>query len=509
MVSVKYDKVSIAYDDFVAIDNITLNIHDGEITTLLGPSGCGKSTLLRALAGFVEPFEGQIYLGDKEITYLPPQNRNTAMIFQNYALWPHLTIFKNVEYGLKLRLKKQIVYIADVNPKGVIEEVSFNNYGASEELAQAAENLKELVVGKNPQEIWHFTIEDILPVFKIPEDISIFKLKYSLNSIYRQSKFLLGALQATIRFHYENIIKELPEGIPRRKTKYERTKIRKNPLLNFFWMTKPYFWINRRVNYLDAKAALDPAFHFRKEKVEEVLDLVQLADQAEKHPTELSGGQQQRIALARSIVVEPAILLCDEPLSNLDAKLRKELRTEIRSIIKKIGMTAVYVTHDQAEALAISDRIAVMNIGFIEQYGTPLDVFTDPKSLFVAQFVGSSSTVSGKVTKANVVELEGGDQLLITTKETLPAGTKVDLVIRPENILLNKESENTIEIEINTIEYLGTEVKLTGLLDDGTILLVDVIERTEEYAKLAVGDKIKAHIVPEEIFVFVDEKRVY
>ena len=98
MVSVKYNKVSIAYDDFVAIDNITLNIHDGEITTLLGPSGCGKSTLLRALAGFVEPFEGQIYLGDKEITYLPPQKRNTAMIFQNYALWPHLTIFKNVEY---------------------------------------------------------------------------------------------------------------------------------------------------------------------------------------------------------------------------------------------------------------------------------------------------------------------------------------------------------------------------------------------------------------------------
>jgi len=196
-------------------------------------------------------------------------------------------------------------------------------------------------------------------------------------------------------------------------------------------------------------------------------------------------------------------------LSNLDAKLRKELRTEIRSIIKKIGMTAVYVTHDQAEALAISDRIAVMNIGFIEQYGTPLDVFTDPKTLFVAQFVGSSSTVSGKVIKANVVELEGGDQILIATKEALPLDTKVDLVIRPENILLNKESERTIEIEINTIEYLGTEVKLTGLLEDGTIILVDVIERTEEYAKLNVGDKIKVHIIPEEIFVFVKDKRVY
>ncbi len=509
MVSVKYDKVSIAYDDFVAIDNVTLNVHDGEITTLLGPSGCGKSTLLRALAGFVEPFEGQIYLGDREITYLPPQKRNTAMIFQNYALWPHLTIFKNVEYGLKLRLKKQIVCVADINPKGVIEVLTFNSYGASEELVRATENLKEFIVGKDAQEVWHFTVEDILPVFNIPEDISAFKLKYSLNSMHRLAKFLLGALQATIRYHYENIIRELPEWIPKRKTRFEKIKIRRNPLLNFFWITRPYFWINRRANYLDGKAALDPAFNFRKEKVDEVLELVQLSDQAEKHPTELSGGQQQRIALARSIVVEPDILLCDEPLSNLDAKLRKELRTEIRSIIKKIGMTAVYVTHDQAEALAISDRIAVMNIGFIEQYGTPLDVFTDPKTLFVAQFVGSSSTVSGKVIKANVVELEGGDQILIATKDALPLDTKVDLVIRPENILLNKESERTIEIEINTIEYLGTEVKLTGLLEDGTIILVDVIERTEEYAKLKVGDKIKAHIIPEEIFVFVKDKRVY
>lgn len=509
MVSVKYEKVSIAYDDFVAIDNITLNVHDGEITTLLGPSGCGKSTLLRALAGFVEPFEGQIYLGDKEITYLPPQKRNTAMIFQNYALWPHLTIFKNVEYGLKLRLKQQIVYIADINSNGVIEGLTFNIYGASEMLVQATENLKELVVGKDAQDVWHFTAEDILPVFKVPEDVSAFRLKYSLNSFYRLAKFLLGTLQATIRFHYEIIVKELPEWIPKRKTKNEKTKIRKNPLLNFFWITKPYFWINRRANYLDAKASLDPAFDFRKKKVEEVLELVQLSDQAEKHPTELSGGQQQRIALARSIVVEPDILLCDEPLSNLDAKLRKELRTEIRSIIKKIGMTAVYVTHDQAEALAISDRIAVMNIGFIEQYGTPLDVFTDPKTLFVAQFVGSSSTVSGKVIKANVVELKGGNRISIVTKEVLPVDTIVDLVIRPENILLNKESESTVEIEINTIEYLGTEVKLTGLLEDGTILLVDVVERTEEYAKLNVGDKILAHIIPEKIFVFVKDKRVY
>jgi len=509
MVSVKYDKVSIAYDDFVAIENVTLNIPDGEITTLLGPSGCGKSTLLRALAGFVEPFEGEIYLGDREVTYLSPQKRNTAMIFQNYALWPHLTIFKNVEYGLKLRLKQKIVFTTDISLKGIIEGLTFNNYGASDILAKMAEEFKEFMIGKDVKEVWLYTLEDILPVFKIPEDLSSFKLKYSFNSVYKNANFLLGALQKTIRTYYELVIKELPEWIPPKRTKFEKTKIRTNPALYFFWLTKPYYWVNRKVKYLDAKAKIDPSFNFRKQKVEEVLDMVHLADQAEKNPTELSGGQQQRIALARSIVVEPDILLCDEPLSNLDAKLRKELRTEIRSIIKKIGITSVYVTHDQAEALAISDRIAVMNIGFIEQYGTPLEVFTDPRTLFVAQFIGSSSTVSGKITKSNVVELEGGEEFRVITKENLATGTKVDLVIRPDNILVGEKSESSVEIEINTIEYLGTEVKMTGLLKDGTMLLVDVLEQAEEYVKKEVGDKIQVNILPEEIFVFIDKKRVY
>jgi ABC-type Fe3+/spermidine/putrescine transport system ATPase subunit len=509
MVSVKYDKVSIAYDDFVAIDGVTLNIPDGEITTLLGPSGCGKSTLLRALAGFVEPFEGHIFLGDREVTDLPPQKRNTAMIFQNYALWPHLTIFKNVEYGLKLRLKQKIVYTADISPKGIIEGLYFNRYGATDTLADMAVEFKDFIIGKDVKDIWNYSLEDILPAFKYPEDISNLKLKYSFDSIHRNAKFLLGAVQKTIRAYYELVIKELPDWIPPKRTKFEKTRIRANPALRFFWVTKPYYWINRKISYMEAKAKVDSAFNFRKQKVEEVLDIVHLADQAEKHPTELSGGQQQRIALARSIVVEPDILLCDEPLSNLDAKLRKELRTEIRSIIKKIGITSVYVTHDQAEALAISDRIAVMNIGFIEQYGTPLEVFTDPRTLFVAQFIGSSSTVSGKIVSANSVELPGGEIVTIATKENLSVGTEVDLVIRPDNILLAQQTDKTVEIEINTIEYLGTEVKLTGLLKDGTMLLVDVVEQAEEFAKMEVGDKVNVNIIPEEIFVFVDKKRVY
>ncbi|MCG3221563.1 MAG: ABC transporter ATP-binding protein [Candidatus Heimdallarchaeota archaeon] len=401
MVSVKYDKIGCAYDDFIVVQDFDLEIPDGTITTLLGPSGCGKTTVLRALAGFVEPFEGKVFLGEKDITLLPPQKRNTAMIFQNYALWPHLTIFKNVEYGLKMR--------------------------EPEELA-------------NLESPWYSKI---------------------------------------------------------------------------YFFTKLYFWIRNlikrkdKISYDDKRAEFDKKFEYRRKKVLEVLSLVHLEDQAAKLPTQLSGGQQQRIALCRAIVVEPDVLLCDEPLSNLDAKLRKEIRTEIRSIIKKIGITAVYVTHDQEEALAISDRIAILHEGIIQQYGTPLEVFTDPATLFVAQFIGTSSTLVGKVTKPNVVELKGGEQIRTQIKENIPIDTEVNLVVRPEHVSLTNETECQVEFEINTIEYLGTEVKMTGTLKDETILLLDVTEQPEEFAKMKVGDMVTAYIKPKEVFVFIGQERKY
>ena len=401
MVSVKYDKIGCAYDDFIVVQDFNLEIPHGTITTLLGPSGCGKTTVLRALAGFVEPFEGKVFLGDKDITILPPQRRNTAMIFQNYALWPHLSIFQNVEYGLKMR--------------------------------------------------------------EPPELAELDSPWYS----------------------------------------------------KLFFFTKPYYGIrnlfNRKdkVRYDVKKAERDPKYAYRREKVYEALSMVHLEDQADKLPTQLSGGQQQRIALCRAIVVEPDVLLCDEPLSNLDAKLRKEIRTEIRSIIKKIGMTTVYVTHDQEEALAISDRIAVLHEGIIQQYGTPLEVFTDPATLFVAQFIGTSSTLEGKVAKQNLVELSGGEQIITQIKADIPAGTEVSLVIRPEHVSLTNKTDCPIEFVINTIEYLGTEVKMTGTLKDKTILLLDVAEQAEEFAKMKVGDTVTAYIDPKEVFVFIGQERQY
>ena len=511
MVSVKYENVKIAYDDFVAIKGVSLEVPHGEITTLLGPSGCGKSTLLRSLAGFVEPYEGQIYIGNKEVTILPPQRRNTAMIFQNYALWPHMTIFKNVEYGLKLRLRKRIVYSASIED-GKISEISHMCYGASASLLEKASLIEEFVLNKSAEEIWNLTLEDLRQHLDIPKQrfryfLSLMNLAKSQEN---EALFLLGSLRTAIRTHYELVVKELPEWLPNKKTRLERKKMKPLITHRLLWVTKPYFWVVRKTKFIDYKASKDEAFAFRKKKVEDVLDMIHLRDQIEKHPTELSGGQQQRIALARSIVVEPDVLLCDEPLSNLDAKLRKELRTEIRSIIKKIGMTSIYVTHDQEEALAISDRIAVMNIGFIEQYGTPAEVFNDPKTLFVAQFIGAStSTVEGKAITSNLVELKGGEQVKVSTKKPLKAGTELSLVFRPNVISFTTETDFSLEMKINTIEYLGNEIKITSTLKDESILNVDVEEVTDKIKELKVGDIVKAFVFSEKVLVFEDEKRVY
>ncbi len=228
------------YGKTLAVDSIDLTIGSGELFFLLGPSGCGKTTLLRMLAGFIDPTAGKILFGDKEVTHTPPNKRNTGMVFQSYALWPHMTVVENVAYGLKIRK----------------------------------------------------------------------------NSPTEQRKKALGALETVHMGHLAN-----------------------------------------------------------------------------RKPNELSGGQQQRVALARAIVVEPDVLLLDEPLSNLDAKLRLEMRSEIRRICTTIGMTTVYVTHDQKEALSIADRLAILKDGKVMQVGSPREVYQSPNSQFVAEFIGETNFV--------------------------------------------------------------------------------------------------------------------
>ncbi len=302
---VRLDHISKIYQDpktkkdFYAVHDVELDIAPGSFVTLLGPSGCGKTTTLRMIAGFESPDEGEIYLGGEPINALTPNKRDTAMVFQSYALFPHYNVFDNVAYGLKLR--------------------------------------------------------------KVPKD-----------------------------------------------------EIRR--------------------------------------RVERILKLVELSGMEQRMTNQLSGGQQQRVALARALVVEPGVLLFDEPLSNLDAKLRVQMRTEIRRIQQTLGITAVYVTHDQSEAMAISDNVILMKNGVIAQMGSPMDIYYKPNSEFVADFIGECNFLHGKIagSEANgvIVELPAG-KVAVRTDSRRAAGDACEIVLRPEAIQIGDEGLLPCRVELS------------------------------------------------------------
>jgi iron(III) transport system ATP-binding protein len=315
------------YGDVAAVDDLSLDVKPGELVALLGPSGCGKTTTLRLVAGFLRPESGEIWVGDRCLSspalVVPPERRRMAMIFQSYALWPHMTVAQNVAYGLRF--------------KG---------------------------------------------------------------------------------------------GVPR----------------------------------------ID-----REKKVSEMLRVVQLAGYDQRYPGELSGGQQQRVAVARALVIEPEILLLDEPLSNLDANLREEMRFEIRRLHEEFGITTLYVTHDQAEAMVISDRIAVLERGRVAQVGTADELFHQPRTRFVAEFIGKTNVVDGLAVKADTVA--HGTLTFRVASDRLEPGAHVALSIRPHQIEIvapsdvSEESMNLLRGTIQRASFLGETVDYQVAVAGGDLVL--------------------------------------
>ncbi|HDM70841.1 MAG: ABC transporter ATP-binding protein [Thermotoga sp.] len=317
MACIRLENVEKYFGSNHVIKNLSLDIRDGEFITFLGPSGCGKTTTLRMIAGFENPTSGEIFIGNKPVfshkkgLNTPPEDRNIGMVFQNYAVWPHMNVFNNIAYPLKIR--------------------------------------------------------------KIPKD-------------------------------------EI------------------------------------------------------KRKVDRIIEIVKLKGLERRYPYQLSGGQQQRVAFARALVYSPSILLLDEPLSNLDAKLREEMRFEIKDIQKKLGITVVYVTHDQAEAMVMSDRIVVMKDGVIQQIGDPLEIYNHPKNRFVADFIGISNFLKGKIVgdeaggkmRVKLYELEDAPEMEVDVPHPLKLKDKeVTVVVRPEDILIGAETGGRIGGKIFKRTFLG------------------------------------------------------
>ena len=348
------EQVSKRYGDVVALAGVSLGIQGGEFFTLLGPSGCGKTTLLRCVAGFLRPDAGRILCDGERLDTLPAHKRDIGMVFQNYAIFPHLTVFENVAYGLRARRVE-------------------------------------------------------------------------------------------------------PAGILRRTT--------------------------------------------------EALRLVQMEALADRRPDQLSGGQQQRVALARAMAIRPRLLLMDEPLSNLDAKLRVEMRTEIQRLQRELGITTIYVTHDQEEALAISERLAVMSAGRVEQVGIPWDVYQAPRSAFVAQFIGASNALTGMLvgTDGEWACVDIGGWMLRARRADAMAGRTL-VVFRPEAVDLlpeagDRQGATVGEGVVVNREFLGAILRYRLRLADGSLIYLD--EHKPDAARLRKeGERVRFAVRPADVMLY-------
>jgi multiple sugar transport system ATP-binding protein len=360
MAQVIFDHVGKRFGTFVALNDFALEIHDGEFLVLVGPSGSGKSTALRCLAGLEEITSGKIYIGERDVTQVPPKDRDIAMVFQAYALYPHMNVRENLAFGLKLRH----------TPKEQIEQ-----------------------------------------------------------------------------------------------------------------------------------------------RVTEVAEMLGLEKLLERKPKELSGGQRQRVALGRAIVREPQVFLMDEPLSNLDAKLRVQTRAEIVQLQQRLGTTTLYVTHDQIEAMTMGHRIAVMNDGVIQQLDTPQELYDHPSNMFVATFIGSPAM---NVFPAEVVKDDGHLKLRFEENElTLPpdrigkldkfVGKTVMAGVRPEHLMLKNgvvpEGDATMRLPVNLVEPLGSETLVHMLAPGGEM----IVARIEPSADVRAGDRIELLVDPSRIYAFDPE----
>lgn len=339
------------YGDNVIIPDLSLDIREGEFFTLLGPSGCGKTTLLRMIAGFNSIEGGDFFFGEKRINDLDPAKRNIGMVFQNYAIFPHYTVRKNVEFGLKNK-------------------------------------------------------------------------------------------------------------------KFPKAKI--------------------------------------KTQSEKFMQLMQIDQYADRMPERLSGGQQQRVALARALCIEPDVLLMDEPLSNLDAKLRVEMRTVIKNIQHNVGITTVYVTHDQEEAMAVSDRIAVMNAGVIQHVGTPKSIYQRPANLFVATFIGRSNVIKGQLVvdggETYLETLSGYRAEIHTVRPEQQKEQEITLSVRPEEFLLDRDSTEGISAIVDDCVFLGLNTHYFVHLSSGEE--VEIIQESSIDSIIEPGSEIKLKINTDKVNLF-------
>lgn len=462
--------------DTTAVNDFCLDIKDGELLGLLGPSGCGKSTTLYMIAGLKTPTSGEIWFGDDDVTNLTPEKRGIGLVFQNYALYPHMTVYDNVRFPLT-NLKV---------------ETNRKDYKIIQ-----SEQLIKLLKEETP------AIVDIIKgaTFegKISKEASIRKLvfKYHIVSSLAKTLFKYGLHLASSEEERNALvdakIKELEEGIAKEKES----------------LSKKGLSLNEKGEVLDqnGNTILERRKLTKDETdglIQETARLVQIDEYLNRKPSELSGGQQQRVAIARALVKKPRVLLLDEPLSNLDARLRLQTREEIRRIQRETGITTIFVTHDQEEAMSISDRIVVMKLGVKMQEDAPQEVYKNPKNLFVAKFLGTPPINVFEGVIGNGV-LKIGEETICSSKTFDGEERPVYVGIRPEGFMADEhtpDSKRVLTLNVNAIVTMGRDMSLIAKHDNFLGDEIKIIIDSDVKAEIG---KMKFGIRPNKLFVFDHE----
>jgi len=406
------------YGDYCVVDGINLDIYENEFVTLLGPSGCGKTTTLRMIGGFEYPTSGEIIVNGKIINTLPAYARPINTVFQRYALFPHLNVFENVAFGIKNRGRKFMIgfYGGKIQVNYDALEYSVKLGKKDPSILQDAEAaFQALKVNEEKQNALKEELHNI--------DYEI-KMAKKESSDFVPSDEVLGRI---------NAINEELEAL-----KNEAKTIH---------MPKPSFF--EVSAYLKAKV---------KESVTAALEMVNLTGFEDRSIDKLSGGQMQRVAIARAIILRPQILLLDEPLSALDLKLRQNMQYELKEMQRNLGITFIFVTHDQEEAMVMSDRIVVMKDGIIQQLGTPKDIYNEPVNRYVANFIGESNIINGVYLGKNKVKFLGAEFDVVGYE--FDDNEAVDVVIRPEDWDVVPMSKAKIKGQVTSSIFKGVHFEL-------------------------------------------------
>ena len=470
--------------DTVAVNDLNITIRDGELLGLLGPSGCGKSTTLYMIAGLKQPTEGEIWFGDDEVTHLAPEKRGIGLVFQNYALYPHLSVYDNVAFPLtNLRVettaKNNRLLACDALLKILAntEKVTALIKGSAFKGKISKDGAERALVGE-----YHIvtSLAARLYSFKFQDAPDLEKASAEAMATIEEEK---TKETAAMEKRFAKNKAKLGKGNPE--------KNQKRPLS----ITPAYEYLNS-----DGKKIIQSRCLTKDEidaLVQEAARLVQIDQYLDRKPSELSGGQQQRVAIARALVKKPRVLLLDEPLSNLDARLRLQTREEIRRIQQETGITTVFVTHDQDEAMSICDDIVVMKNGMEMQTNHPQEIYKDPNNLFVAKFLGVPpiNVFKGRIVNHQVFI---GKEVVLENPN-LSDNPSVYVTIRPEGFLCENQVNGVLSLNVETIQTMGRDISL--ICDHPDFLGVRIKIIIDSDIQVAVG-MVKFGIRPNKLFLF-------